>query len=88
MVCSFPNWLGCSAEVRADQRTVSMSEEKHQTVQGATVEAREYLERAASTSEAWHSELGKDKAKGRWRRKGNQSHRPGWQSSNPKNSTS
>lgn len=60
-VCSFPNWLGCSAEVRADQRTVSTSEEKHQTVQGATAEARESLETAASVSEAWHSELGKER---------------------------
>lgn len=37
-VCSSPNWLECSAEVRADQRTVSAWEEKYQTVQGATAE--------------------------------------------------
>jgi len=51
-------------------------EEKHQTVQGETVKAREYLERAASASEAGHSELGKDKDEGRWRRGGNQSSDP------------
>lgn len=54
-VCSLPNWLGCSTEVRADQRTVSTLDEKSQTVQRATVEAREYLERVASASEIWHS---------------------------------
>lgn len=43
-------------------RTVNLLEEKHRTVQGATAEAREYFERAASTSETWYSEHGKDKA--------------------------
>lgn len=36
---------------------------KHQTAQGATAEAREHLERAASASEVWHRAW--EKKKGR-----------------------